>query len=411
MPRLNTHQTHIESLVIEGSAGLEEINNYINKFINALDSSESELNITNKIDGAPAVVCWHTFLGYPDDSICLKSFVNGAKNAISSQEEIVAKYGDRPNMSKMLNYCLELAKYIPDGEAWQGDCLFTSDTLSEQEINGKDCVTFQPNKVLYAFSEENEGYNKIKNAKFGIAFHTIYKMGENLSQSFNVDPTRLNAPSDIYIMSPALNYSKKKGDYDMTFIESQVAQFDMLKDELEGDPTYHELTENQTFKSFWSIFENQMISDRKRTTIDPETFYEDLKEFCYKRLEKGYNDKVAKLKTDKGKQKAKLDYEAGVEEMNEILSNQDTLVNIVETINCVSDLKMSLLKVINKTPNDYSTYLRHRERGLESTSGEGLAMSDQDGNIVKLVDRSSFSNANRDPDYLAGFQHEELEGI
>ena len=34
-------------------------------------------------------------------------------------------------------------------------------------------------------------------------------------------------------------------------------------------------------------------------------------------------------------------------------------------------------------------------------------MSDMDGNIVKIVDRSTFSSYNRDPDILSGFSHNE----
>jgi len=36
-------------------------------------------------------------------------------------------------------------------------------------------------------------------------------------------------------------------------------------------------------------------------------------------------------------------------------------------------------------------------------------MSDMDGNIVKIVDRSTFSSYNRDPDIMSGFEHESLE--
>ena len=39
---------------------------------------------------------------------------------------------------------------------------------------------------------------------------------------------------------------------------------------------------------------------------------------------------------------------------------------------------------------------------------EGVALSTQDGEVVKLVDRTTFSNANRDPNYLSGFIHESL---
>jgi hypothetical protein len=55
--------------------------------------------------------------GYPDNSICLKSFVNGPKNAMSSIDEIEERYGDRPGMVLMLRYGLYLAQFIPEGEA------------------------------------------------------------------------------------------------------------------------------------------------------------------------------------------------------------------------------------------------------------------------------------------------------
>lgn len=35
-------------------------------------------------------------------------------------------------------------------------------------------------------------------------------------------------------------------------------------------------------------------------------------------------------------------------------------------------------------------------------------MSDQDGNIVKIVDRSAFSSYNRDPDIVGGWERESL---
>lgn len=39
---------------------------------------------------------------------------------------------------------------------------------------------------------------------------------------------------------------------------------------------------------------------------------------------------------------------------------------------------------------------------------EGVRMSDQDGNIVKIVDRTNFSSYNRDPDIVGGWERESL---
>lgn len=130
------------------------------------------------VHNSPALFCYSKFPGYPDNSICLKSFVANANNVLSSEEEIEERYGDRAEMAEKLKFGLELAKYIPEGECWQGDCLFTQRDLKEQEIEGTKYLTFQPNKIVYAFSEDNEGYEKVRDAAFGIAFHTIYKAGK-----------------------------------------------------------------------------------------------------------------------------------------------------------------------------------------------------------------------------------------
>ena len=117
--RMNSHQTHMEDLVLLGKDGLEELNDKIEKFLTTLEGNDVGLNTTTKIDGAPAVICWSKFPGYPDNSIALKGFLSGPQNAISSVEDIDAKYPseDRAGMRDMLKKCLELAKYIPEGEA------------------------------------------------------------------------------------------------------------------------------------------------------------------------------------------------------------------------------------------------------------------------------------------------------
>jgi len=391
--RANTHQQHFEDLVLFGVEGLNELNDKIEKFAQTLEGQDVGLNTTVKIDGAPAVFCWHKFPGYPDDSISLKGFVNGAKNAISSVEDIYAKYNDRPSMSEMLEFCLEIAKHIPAGECWQGDCLFVSSTKSEQEILGKDYITFQPNKIVYAFSGDNPGYEQVKNADFGIAFHTIYKgTQDNLSQSFRVDPTRIDVPSNIYIMSPALNASNKKEDYKLDEILELYDELKTIEASLENDPAYEELVNNKEFLTFWQTFENKTLADNKATNINPDLFIDELQEHLEDRIAKGRVSKVGAVRL-----------------INIINTKQSTLTNIVKAINKASEIKMLLWGGYKNSKTDYNTFYRSRSNGYIPAGMEGIAMSDSDGNIVKIVDRSSFSNVNRDPDYMSGFEHESLQ--
>ena len=149
----------------------------------------------------------------PDNSVALKSFLgkNPLAGVMSTSEQVDQKYPPAPDDDRnaMLKYCLELAPNIPSGEAWQGDCLFVEESKHEENINGVDYITFKPNTLVYAFSEKNPGYEEIKNADFGICFHTIYSAtGEGRNQSFNVDVSRINAPSNFYLLSPALKYDK-----------------------------------------------------------------------------------------------------------------------------------------------------------------------------------------------------------
>jgi hypothetical protein len=409
--RLNTHQQHLESLVMSGEDGLQEINYKLDNFIRSFDDVAEPLNIGTKIDGAPAVQIYSNIGdNYPKNSIGLKSVISSPKNAISSTDQIDSRYNERPGMSAMLKYCLDLAPCIPEGEIWQGDCLFTKNTKSEVKLHGQLCIIFQPNKVVYSFSEQNPDYGKINSADFGICFHTIYKVKDgNLSQSFNVDLTRLkNPPGNFYIMKPIVRVAPT--GFDTSEARSNYQK--LIKDEnkLIGNKAYRDLTSNEQFMKFWSMFENKVTSDKASQYIDTNTFYNELKSFIEEKMDNYYNTKLSKLKTDKGKQKATNEYQAQLQELESLLeNNKETLSACVLVFNDVVKLKSSIFNHLKASGKDYDTYLYKANGEYEPTSGEGFSISDQEGNIVKIVDRSEFSHANRSKEYLSGFEHESLQ--
>ena len=108
--RKNTHQTHLEDLVLLGKDGIEELNDKIDKFIARIGGDKSGSNLTTKIDGAPAVVCWSEFTDYPANSICLKSFVTSNKNCLSSEEDIEAKYGAEYAYTNIFGDCYSIVE-------------------------------------------------------------------------------------------------------------------------------------------------------------------------------------------------------------------------------------------------------------------------------------------------------------
>lgn len=404
--RANSHQTHFEDLVLLGRDGLEELNDKIDKFIRRLESNTNELNMTTKIDGAPAVACWSKFEGYPDNSICLKSFLISNKNCLSSVDDIENKYGDRPDMATKLKYCLEIAKYIPSGQAWQGDCLYSSNDLREVEIDGTKYLTFHPNKIVYAFSEDNPTYETIKNSDFGICFHTIYTGNlEHKSQSFNIDVSVLQGiPNNIYIMSPALDIPTEKSEYSLDKVLELYGQLKQVEDKLNSDPAYEELVNNSAFMGYWNTFENANLSDKQAVNLNTDTLIDDLRDYIRDKKQKEFNKK--EFKTDAGREKATNKLQSDLIELDSLLNDKKVvLYNMVNGLNLAANIKMLLWSGLKKSKQNYNTYYLHKDRGYIPASMEGVALSDQDGNIVKIVDRSSFSNVNRDSNYLSGFEH------
>ena len=343
--RLNSHQQHLEDLVLFGKEGLNELNDKIDKFLRRFEGKQGELNLSQKIDGAPALFCWSKFPGYPDNSIALKGFTSGSNTALSSNEQIDTKYGDRPDMAEKLKLGLQLARYIPEGEAWQGDCLFSHDDIKEEEIDGQFYLTFQPNKIVYAFKESDPNYESVKNADFGIAFHTIYKANENGEkvQSFNVDPKRIDAPDNFYIMSPAISASNNKDDYNVDNLESTYEGLKTAEQALINDPAYEDLINNQVFMSYWNTFENSNLADKKQANLNVATLIKDLKSYVKDKQDKEYAKKLDKLKTDKGRQSATDKYNKDVQELSDLIENNTkTILNFVNALNLAANIKMMM---------------------------------------------------------------------
>lgn len=146
-----------------------------------------------------------------------------------------------------------------------------------------------------------------------------------------------------------------------------------------------------------------MLSNNKSTNINVDTLIKDLIDYTSDKLEKNLNKKLNTLKTDDSKQNAIDKYNLDLDNLKTtILDNENTLRNIVLALNLTADIKMLMLNGLKKIKQDYDTFYKSKTKGYFTADPEGIAMSDTDGNIVKLVDRSAFSSYNKDPDIESG---------
>ena len=68
----------------------------------------------------------------------------------------------------------------------------------------------------------------------------------------------------------------------------------------------------------------------------------------------------------------------------------------------ISELKHLFLEKLNDI-GKFQTFLKMKEGGTRKTGQEGFAVSDINGNVIKLVSRPEFSYANFSGDVLKGW--------
>ena len=130
-------------------------------------SSRSEVNMTVKWDGAPAI-----FAGQdPSDGkffVAKKSVFNVNPKLYKSAAEIDADLSGDLN-AKFKVALAEFSKLGITGVI-QGDLMFTD--LNTENIDGESMYTFQPNTIVYAVPVDSDLGKTMNKAKIGVVWHT-----------------------------------------------------------------------------------------------------------------------------------------------------------------------------------------------------------------------------------------------
>lgn len=426
--RMNKHQSHLEDIIVDGEEGFRELLDKIDSMKSILsgssDTEAESLSITTKIDGSPALLIWSNIDGVDGPGISLKGIIEAKspeaaqKVILTSEDQINAKYGDRPDMANKLRIVLRAlldgSLKVPDGKVVQGDLLFDSNTVDHVVEDGVEYTAFQPNTILYAVPSDSELASKINSSQVGVAFHTVYSGGiGNFSQSFKLKVATFfeSIPEDFFIID--CNVPDFSGWVSFTADEteelnSNISQLHNYYQELTSthDTEYKLLCENEEFiKMYFQTFQNKVISDKQTNFFNEETFIDDLREHCIGRIENTRAKKIASLKTEKGREKANAKLDAEKQEILDILDNDLEVISIiVKATNLASKIKLEFIEKLKNAKQLFGTFYK-TSQGLIPGTQEGFAVSDNDGNIVKLVDRSCFSFHNRSADTVKGWQH------
>ena len=389
----NLHLEHIEDEILNfGVPGGRAAINFVRSLRDMLaGSARSSVNMTVKWDGAPAI-----FAGVdPEDGkffVAKKSVFNATPKLYKTAKEI-----DDDGLSGALNtkFKVALAEFSKLGikGVLQGDLMFTSEDKSNQIIDGKSFITFQPNTIVYAVDPTSDIGKKIKTAKIGIVWHTTYTGSElqGMKASFGANIKGINKPSSVWMDDAT--YKDVSGKATMTSAEtatvtaslssagstfqkinaSLLVKFMKLQESMTGTLASAQLKTYNNSK----VREGQRITNPKAHAVGYEKW-----------VELAIQKQIDKAKSDKGKEKYT---NIQSEYIREVKKHTKNLENIIAFQGHLVDAKMGIVKKLNSVKGLTDTFIK-TANGFKVTNPEGYVAIDRvSGDAVKLVDRMEFS--------------------
>ena len=386
----NLHLEHLEDEIINnGIDGGRAAINFVRSLRDMMKgNSKSNVNMTVKWDGAPAILAGK----HPEDGrffVAKKSLFNKEPLFYTSESEIKnASELSGDLETKFLESYKYLSKLSWGDKIFIGDLMFTDSDKKEKTIDDVDYIAFQPNTILYAIQKDSKLGQTIDNAKYGIVFHTSYSGGTiaDLSASFGVDISTLGASSDIWLDDAS--YKDVSGNSTLTAKET-VALTKAL---------------SETGKAFQKIKRPSLQKFMKvQETIAKKGAGATYKTYVNTQIRKGkfdlsykkylsyfdnyWRDKVVKkVKMEKTKE---MKRKMGDQLRRELMSAKvfiDALCIFQTQLVVAKDV---VIKGLNKAKS-VGTFVR-TDTGLKTVNPEGYVAIDKEGKAVKLVDRMEFS--------------------
>ena len=378
--KANTHLTHLEELVLtEGPDGYNKAKSFLFELIkNLKGESEAKVNTSVKWDGAPAMIVGIN----PENGqffVGTKSVFNKVTPKINyTKEDISKNHGHAPGLADKLRKALAYLPSLGIKNILQGDFMFDSGMIGNQEIGGEAHYTFKPNTITYAVEANSELGKKINQADFGIIFHTTYSDLSGGGASFGADVSGLNKHPKVWFDDAY--FKDDTGTVTITPQEAELVENKIkLADAIKVNYLNLPLKALNTYVNS-EIRQNEFL-------IDASKSYERFLKWYQLAIDKG----IEKVKRPETKEKKKI---AGEEKIREFESQKENIIKIFKISKLLSEAKAIFITKYNNAVYNTKHFVDDGAGGLKVTAPEGYVAVDHIGNGVKLVDRLEFSRAN-----------------
>jgi len=381
----NIHLEHLEDVILnKGSEGGFQVIEILRSLGKNLSRKNSDITLTTKWDGAPAVVCGI----HPESNkffVGTKSVFNKKTPKICySQSDIETFYSGE--LANKLSDCLKYLPLIGIKGVVQGDLLFTDDKEFDT-IDGEKVIKFTPNTITYTVPINSDLFEKVKVAKLGIVFHTIYE-GKNFSDmesKFGFNEKSLQKIPEVCVFSSTIKKVIPFNDLELNHYGSAIRR---AEGSLKQSSSFLDLIQNEgeskyvmstLFKQFFNSYvrERKILVNVKDVANNFAQYYLSLLD---KEIESKKNDlvknKYIKIKKDG---------------LRFIAANQRAIYMTVASYINLQTAKNMVIRQLEKNKL-VGTFLK-TDNGYKVTAPEGF-VAIKSNSAVKLVDRFEFSQNN-----------------
>lgn len=295
-----------------------------------------------------------------------------------------------------------LKKVVPNtkDKVYQGDILFTKDTIKHFQHNGKDLIGFHPNTIIYTVEKDSDIGKTIQNSEIGLAVHTEYEWnGEDPStlkvSRFGISDDIFKDNSKVFIIDTISNLNPKQPlqfsseQYDK--INSNLKQIEKLA----ATVTWTIFDQDAQLGQYLETFVNTYIRANK-----PYPSPDEMTEQFFDWIEQKVADEKGKLKTEKGKARVDQRY-ASVRDLKKDSIQIETMMKIFKLF---SEVKLMIIRKLNEM-SLYNNFVMKSNGDLVGTGEEGFVITQTNAKGAKLVDRFEFSKNNFASDIVKSWQH------
>lgn len=285
-------------------------------------------------------------------------------------------------------------------KVYQGDILFTKDTIKHFQHNGKDLIGFHPNTIIYTVEKDSDIGKTIQNSEIGLAVHTEYEWnGEDPStlkvSRFGISDDIFKDNSKVFIIDTISNLNPKQP------LQFSSEQYDKINstlkqiEKLAATVTWAIFNQDAQLGQYLETFVNTYIRANK-----PYPSPDEMTEQFFDWIEQKVADEKGKLKTEKGKARVDQRY-ASVRDLKKDSIQIETMMKIFKLF---SEVKLMIIRKLNEM-SLYNNFVMKSNGDLVGTGEEGFVITQTNAKGAKLVDRFEFSKNNFASDIVKSWQH------